>query len=141
MDQLLEFRFINIFEDVNVISQDRDPKIILTHPVLNFIVPFIPTQLSFSVVAGVSGFMNNLEYKLEIQILNEKTNEILIKLPWFIHPEEEELIDGVTPAAIFATNIKNLIVENEGRFNLQIVYEEEVLGSCFFEVFMKSREE
>lgn len=138
MEHYIDFRFLNIFEDVSIVpSSENEPKIVMSQPVIHFLVPFIPTQLSFSIVAGVSGFLPGWRYELEVVLINEIKNEEILSLPWVINQEDSS--EGLPPAGVFATNVKNLIIDNEGRFRLNLINDGEILGSTYFEVYKKER--
>ncbi|WP_213653906.1 hypothetical protein [Paenibacillus vini] len=138
MNQQMQFRSLMIFEDVNVMPMaDNNPKVMLTQPVLNFIVPFLPTQLSFSIFAAVSHYEIGKKYDLEIRIINAIKNEMIGAFPWAIYQDQGDA--SIATSGLFISNIKNQIIETEGRYDLRLYCDNTEIGSCFFEVFKQER--
>jgi len=127
-------RSFMVFEEANLVpTGTAEAKILLAQPILNFIVPFIPTQVSFSVLLMVSHLEINTKYDLEIIITNGTTGESINKLNIII--EEAQHANGVTPSGILMANVKNMILSSVGVYNLEAFIDGEKMGHCFFEVY------
>ncbi|MCG7385123.1 hypothetical protein [Paenibacillus sp. ACRRY] len=129
----INFRSLMVFEDVNIVENQANPQVSLVQPVLNFLVPFLPTQLSFCVFAAVSDFKPEDVNNVEIVITNELTKEDIMIIPWQI--EQIEQPTGITSTGIMISNIRNLIIPNEGQYTVSLKTYGEVLGTTYFEVF------
>lgn len=136
----MKFRSLIIVEDGNIAPlPNADPKLILTQPVINFIVPFVPTQLSFSIFAAISDYQLRTQYPLEIVIINNEKGKILNRIPWVVY-EDHDIDNRIPLGGFFLTSIKNLIIENEGTYTVELQLNGEVLGSTFFSVYRIERE-
>lgn len=138
MKNSIRFRSLMVLEDVNVVPvPNNDPKIVLTQPVINFIVPFVPTQLSFSIMAVVSHYKPYIQYQLEIVIINTVQNVVINTIPWTVYEESNK--SDVTLGGFFLSNVKNLVIATEGEYLLEIRHNGETLGSASFEVYHEER--
>lgn len=136
----MKFRSLIVVEDGSIAPiPNADPKLILTQPVLNFIVPFVPTQLSFSIFAAVSDYQLRTQYPLEIIIINNDRGKTVNRIPWVVYEDHESEID-IPLGGFFLTNLKNLIIENEGTYTVELLFNGEVMGSTFFSVYHVERE-
>lgn len=123
-----------ICEESVLMPSDKGSKLVLVSPIINFIVPFLPTQLSFSLFSAVSHFSSH-EEKCEIQIL-DPDGELLHSQEWLII-DDANRPNNLPPSSMFSSNIKNLIVRNEGSYRLNLMYEGVKIGEYVFDIIME----
>ncbi|MEO2261163.1 hypothetical protein ABGV43_30095 [Paenibacillus amylolyticus] len=125
-------RTIMVVEDVDFVPTQTDSKMILTQPTLNFNVPFIPTQLSFSIVVSISDFDREASYNVELK-LKDTDGVYLNSLSWEIKDMSEA--SEVPTGGIIVAGIKNLPIHKEGKHDIELFIGDEKIGEGFFTVF------
>ncbi|WP_141235849.1 hypothetical protein [Paenibacillus sp. 7541] len=111
----------------------NDPRLMLVQPVLNFTVPFVPTQLSFSIATAISHFDRGEKYHIALFVKNSKSEKYLTSTTWEVHemgPERDIPLAGVV-----ITNIKNMLIENEGEYVIEIFADNQKIGEDYFGVY------
>lgn len=125
-------RFVIVAEDMSLVPAGAESKLIIVQPVVNFLVPFVPTQISLSVVASVSELQPGQAYSCAIRI-NSPEGETITEQSWQI--QEVQLPNTtVKPSANMAGNIKNMIVESEGEYRITLHHGDKVIGEQTFNV-------
>lgn len=126
-------RTISVFEDTNFIPTQGEPKLLMIQPILNFNVPFIPTQLSFCIMTAISHFSSGEQYQIDVKLKNSVSGQEITSTKW----EISDMGDGrnIPLGGVMVTNIKNMIVENEGDYIIEVYADEEKIGEEFFSVY------
>lgn len=130
-------RSIMFFEEGNLLpSKEADPKIMLIQPILNFMVPFLPTQLSFTLFAAVSGLLSEDEYNLEIKIIDPE-GTFVNEIAWNIESSEINVNSGATEGSgMMVVSIKNMIIKEKGRYSVVMLSDNEQIGEQFFDILV-----
>lgn len=127
-------RSLMMYEDTNVIAAGNSHKLILVQPILNFIVPFIPTQLSFSVHTAITHFSPGDHDKAGLIFMSPSGVEIY-REEFPLKNENSELNSyKLPPSALLSLNIKNMAVYEEGTYHYFITFNGEKIGDQFFDV-------
>jgi hypothetical protein len=124
-----------VFENVNLMPGQGDTKLMLVQPVLNFLVPFVPTQLSFVVLGAISHFDRAKKYLVEIKIVNTALNEVANKISWEVIEQPDD--ENIPPSGMLVADIKNMIVKSEGKYNIELYVDGEKIGEQFFDIYKK----
>ena len=111
MSHPIKVRSISLFEDIRIETENDEPKVTLTEPIFNIVVPFLPTQFSFGLLAAVSDLDINTDYFIEILIINEETNDVIKTIDWDVDYSK----GNPSQVAGLITNIKNIVINNAGR--------------------------
>ncbi|WP_207160649.1 hypothetical protein, partial [Rhodospirillum rubrum] len=69
--------------------------------------------------------------------INTVQNVVINTIPWTVYEESDR--SDITLGGFFLSNIKNLVIANEGEYLLEIRYNGETLGSSSFEVYHEER--
>lgn len=125
-------RSIMVVEDVDFVPAQADSKMIITQPILNFNVPFIPTQLSFSIVVSISDFDREASYNVELK-LKDMDGTYLNSLSWEIKDMSEA--SEVPTGGIIVAGMKNLPIHKEGKYDIELFIDDEKIGEEFFTIF------
>ncbi|GIP58678.1 hypothetical protein [Paenibacillus woosongensis] len=133
MKTIPKLRAVIVVEDTNFIPTQSESKLVLVQPILSFNVPFIPTQLSFNLVTAVSHFDKNQNYRIDLKVINSKNGQELTFTSWEIQDIDDK---RNSPASgLMITSIKNMIVEDEGDYIIEVYAEGEKIGEDFFGVY------
>ncbi|WIV18975.1 hypothetical protein QPK24_22080 [Paenibacillus polygoni] len=125
-------RAIIVVEEANFVPNQEESKMILIQPILNFNVPFIPTQLSFNIVVSLSHFSRGEKYNVEVR-LKDTTGNYLNSMSWEISDHDEE--NDIPAGGIIVAGIKNLPIYNEGNYDIEVFADNEKVGEEFFTVY------
>jgi hypothetical protein len=127
------------FEDSNAIQgPNNESKLILIQPALNFLVPFIPTQLSFAVFIAISGLEVNKQNKFEVRV-TDPVGELISSSPWLIEPNQIKDTGATDAAAMITFNVKNMVLRKSGRYFVRLFLGQDQLGDQFFDVINKEQ--
>lgn len=129
-------RYLFTSEEVSMIPASDQPKIVVVQPILNFTVPFLPTQISFSVVCAISNLETSSEYNNELHFLSPSGEVIQIQ-GWQVKNEYDP--DGVIDSAMLAGNVKNLIVNEAGPIRIVLYCDGNKIGEQTLEVIIQKQ--
>lgn len=118
---------IIISEDIS--QQQTGPNVasLIVNPVIVMRAPFVPTALSLAVTILTSGLQSNHEYRMEIKVTNEITNEILYSSGTnsFIIPNQADNFN-------FNADLKNLPFMNTGEYKVIFKIDEDTYEESFY---------
>ena len=138
-DQII-CRSIAAYEEVSIMPQQNgEPRMILQQQIINFLVPFLPTQLSFSVVAAVSHFSLEKNEEVEIIIFDPNGN-VIQKMPWILETQGALLSNAFPPTSVFIAQMRNLPTYFEGSYNIEIHHNGKKIGGYFYDIYRQGGE-
>lgn len=125
-------RFAFAAEEANVTHHTQ-----VTQPLLGIAVPFIPTQISLSIVVGISHFDFEEDYSIDIHLTNAENGEVIGAMNWSIR--EQRRSNGAPPAGLLVGGLKNSIIRNEGSYVIQVYSDSEHIGNGFVDIYSDQR--
>jgi hypothetical protein len=131
-------RYLIVCENSNTVQNPANPqeaKFVIIQPVINFNVPFVPTQLSFDIYAAVSDLERGKKYQLTISVLDTEGKEIIRQDGEFI---AEPPNNNTFPSLAMAMEIRNAIFREIGRHKVQFLLDDRMLGDHVFDILTQS---
>jgi hypothetical protein len=84
-------------------------------------------------MTAISHFSSGEQYQIDVKLKNSVSGQEITSTKW----EISDMGDGrnIPLGGVMVTNIKNMIVENEGDYIIEVYADEEKIGEEFFSVY------
>lgn len=104
---------IIVSEDIESQYNGMQQRQIIVNPLIQMRTRFIPTSLSLAVTIIMVGMIPNVEYKIEISLINKQKNKTI-----FSTGVAEITAPSDTDNFIANVDLKNLEIEDEGTYSV-----------------------
>lgn len=117
---LTAFMYAN--ETRNDIMPNGQSNQVISTPLLALKPVFIPGQLSFSVIFGITDFEYNMDHTVQYRLLDPNGDVVIdtgvVHLPKFIHEQAPE-----TDGFIGNFDLRNVVLMNKGEYKTQLIFD------------------
>ncbi|WP_027416505.1 DUF6941 family protein [Aneurinibacillus terranovensis] len=132
-----KLRYLLPFESASVMPQPNgETKAVLVQPLMNFVAPFIPTQISYQLSIGISNLDENTQYKLRLETHDPEGNLIDTQEGPF---QVAKVQDNVIPSIGIMMDFRNIIINQTGEYKFILYVNGEYLGEQTLEIYEKGK--
>ncbi|PYE47553.1 hypothetical protein HUB98_08960 [Paenibacillus barcinonensis] len=111
----VELRYLIICEEGQMINAGNDSKTVIVQPIINHKVPFVPTQITFSVMAGLTMPDDKHSVNLTFELFSPDNEMIYKNIETVSIPTTPKL---QYPIIALGFGLKNVIVRSEGEYTM-----------------------
>lgn len=124
-------------EGVNVTrDQNGNDKLIFLEPWMNYVVPFLPTQLTFTIIGGIDKLDPNTANEFMMILYDPNNDELYTQKGKFDLPEKPDN-PSAPPTMTFMIDLKNIQIKVAGNYTAVIFLDGEKLGEQTLPIYEK----